>query len=316
VNNCSASVVCNIPVRDSVTYLGVHITKDRKARGKLNFSPLIEKTQMVFNRWLQRDLSLKGRVLITKAEGISRLTYAAQSLHVDNSFCKSVDKMLFNFLWKNKTHYIRKSVVLNSYNKGGLNFIDFSSLNNTFKINWIKQYLKNPTSIWNFISHYVFSQLGGLKFILLCNYKIQKLPVKLSNFHQQALLAWALLYKHNFSPQRCFIWNNSNIVYKNKSLFYDNWFNNGILLVSQLFNKNGLLFSYSEFLAKYKIPVSPREFSIVFDAVPSGLHMLFRSCDISPPLSVSPPDPTQIPLGKVCFSTYKASNSKSLFLYL
>jgi len=94
-------------------------------------------------------------------------------------------------------------------------------------------------------------------------------------------LAWALLYKHNFSPQRCYIWNNFNIVYKNKSLFYDNWFNNGILLVSQLFNKNGLLFSYSEFLAKYKSPVSPREFSIVFDAVPSGLWMLFRSCDIS-----------------------------------
>jgi len=48
------------------------------------------------------------------------------------------------------------------------------------------------------------SELGGLKFILLCNYKIQKIPVILSDFHQQALLAWALLY-NNFSPQRCFI---------------------------------------------------------------------------------------------------------------
>uniref|UniRef100_A0A1A8QY68 Reverse transcriptase domain-containing protein n=1 Tax=Nothobranchius pienaari TaxID=704102 RepID=A0A1A8QY68_9TELE len=315
VNNCSAPVICNIPVKVSVTYLGFHITKDREARGKLNFLPLIEKTQKVFNRWTQRDLSLKGRVLITKAEGISRLTYAAQSLHVDNSFCKSVDKMLFNFLWKGKTHYIRKSVVLNSYNKGGLNFIDFSSLNNTFKINWIKQYLKNPTSIWNFIPHHVFSQLGGLNFILLCNYKIQKIPVKLSNFHQQVFLAWAMLYKHNFSPQRCYIWNNYNIVYKNKSLFYEKWFNNGIILVSQLFNENGLLYSYSEFLAKYKIPTSPKEFSIVFDAVPSGLRMLFKTACVCPPLSASPSDLTQLPLGKVCFSTYKTSNSKIRSLF-
>ncbi len=30
-------------------------------------------------------------------------------------------------------------------------------------------------------------------------------PVKLSTFHAQALLAWKLIYKHNFSPQRYFI---------------------------------------------------------------------------------------------------------------
>ncbi len=123
--------------------------------------------------------------------------------------------MLHNFLWRNKTHYLRKSVTLSSYDKGGLNFIDFDALNNTFKINWIKKYLKNPTSIWNFISHHLFSNLGGLNFLLLCNYSIPKIPLKLSHFHQQVLLAWTLIYKHNFSPQSCFIWNNCNIVYKN-----------------------------------------------------------------------------------------------------
>ena len=97
---------------------------------------------------------------------------------------------------KQKIYYVRKSFVLNEYDKGGLNFIDFRSLNDTFKIIWIKQYLKNQTSIWNFISHHVFSYLGGLKFILLCNYNIQKTPLKLSNFHLQVLLAWMLIYKH------------------------------------------------------------------------------------------------------------------------
>ncbi len=34
---------------------------------------------------------------------------------------------------------------------------------------------------------------GGLKFILFCNYEIGKLPLKLSNFHPQMLLAWSLI---------------------------------------------------------------------------------------------------------------------------
>lgn len=109
--------------------------------------------------------SLKGRVLLSKAEGISRLTYAAQSLHLDNKIGKAVDQMLFNFIWKNRTHYIRKSVVINTYEYGGLNYFDFPTLNNMFKINWAKHFLKNPNSIWNFIPHYIFSHFGGFNFM-------------------------------------------------------------------------------------------------------------------------------------------------------
>lgn len=121
---------------------------------------------------------------------------------------------------------------MNNYNNGGLNFLEFSTLNNTFKVNWIRCYLKDPTSVWNFISHHIFSYLG-LKFVLLCNYNIDRIPVSLSNFQKQTLLAWSLIYKHNVSPNRYFIWNNRDVCYKRKSLFFDNWFRNGIVLVSQ-----------------------------------------------------------------------------------
>ncbi len=67
------------------------------------------KTRKVLNHWLQRDLSLKRRVLLTEAEGISRLSYAAQSISVDKHTCKLIDGMLTKFLWKNKIHYIKIS---------------------------------------------------------------------------------------------------------------------------------------------------------------------------------------------------------------
>ena len=163
---------------------------------------------------------------------------------------------------------------MNTYDSGGLHFLDFTTLNNTFKINWIKQFLHNPTSTWNFIPKYIFSTIRGLEFVLLCNYKIEKLPLTLSNFHRQMLLAWSLIYKHNFSPHRCFIWNNQHIKYKNKSSFLNSWFNNNIVLVTQLLNDNGNLLNYTEFLQTYGIPVTPKDFAIVMDAVPSGILTL------------------------------------------
>uniref|UniRef100_A0A3B3I0R1 Reverse transcriptase domain-containing protein n=1 Tax=Oryzias latipes TaxID=8090 RepID=A0A3B3I0R1_ORYLA len=315
VKNCLLTSIQGIPVKTSVTYLGIQITKDMQSRCSTNFSPIIDKTKKTLNQWLQRDLSLKGRVLLTKAEGISRLTYAAQSLQVNNTVCNTINRILYNFLWRNKTHYIRKSVILNTSDKGGLNCIDFTALNNTLKVIWIKKYLNNPTSIWNFIPHFVFSKVGGLNFLLCCNYSIPKIPLKLSNFHQQVLLAWTLIYKHNFSPQSCIIWNNCNIVYKRKTLFLSNWFNNGIIFLNQLFKEPGLLYNYSEFTMQYKIPITPKEFVVVFDAVPSGLCMLFRGFYSAHPLTLHPPDVLKSPLGSFCFTSAKQLNSKIRALF-
>lgn len=94
---------------------------------------------------------------------------------------------------------------------------------------------------WNTFLKHVFNLMGGLEFVLKCDYKIDKLPAQLARFHKQALLAWKLIYKHIFSPTNYYIWNNRNIQYNNKSLYYKNWVNNAIILVKQLVNAGGQL---------------------------------------------------------------------------
>ena len=88
--------------------------------------------------WLQRDLSIQGRVLLSKAEGISRSVYVSLSLDFPPKVIKQLDKMLFDFIWKNKPHYLRKEIVCNSKDHGGLEVLSYD----VFKINWLIQYLK------------------------------------------------------------------------------------------------------------------------------------------------------------------------------
>lgn len=76
----------------------------------------------------------------------------------------------------------------------------------------------------NIIPNYIFSKFGGLSFLLVCNYNISKLPIKLSNFHKLVLLAWHLIYKHIFSTHRYFIWNNHDIFYFYKIKKIKNFF--------------------------------------------------------------------------------------------
>uniref|UniRef100_A0A3P9JAY0 Reverse transcriptase zinc-binding domain-containing protein n=1 Tax=Oryzias latipes TaxID=8090 RepID=A0A3P9JAY0_ORYLA len=199
---------------------------------------------------------------------------------------------------------------MNDYESGGLNFLDFNSLNNTFKINWAKIFLKNPTSIWNIIPFQIFSRFGGFKFILNCHYNVEKLPTKLSSFHKQVLLAWNLIYKHNFSPHKYIIWNNRDILYKNTSLYLETWIQNGILLVAQLFNKEGQLLNYNEFLSQYNLPITLQEFSMVQKAIPSGIVMLFKNTDNLIPNQNTISNADESPVGKICFSYGRTTNIK------
>lgn len=62
--------------------------------------------------------------------------------------------------------------------------------------------------------------------------------------------------------------------------------------------------SYSEFLDKYGIPAPPKEYALVFHAIPSGAILLLRSSAASV-RTVLPLDPVLTSVGQTSFS-YKS----------
>jgi hypothetical protein len=69
LKRCDLNSVCNIPVKDVNTYLGITVSKDQKVRANLNTSPIVEKIGKRFNSWLLRDISLSGCAFLSKSEG-------------------------------------------------------------------------------------------------------------------------------------------------------------------------------------------------------------------------------------------------------
>ncbi len=82
-----------------------------------------------------------------------------------------------------------------------------------------------------------------------------------------------------------------------------------ILLVSQLLNSDGYLYSYSEFLNKYNIPVTPREFAIVMDAIPCRALTLLKGSARSQS-SLSKIHTFDTMLGKICFLSLSSGRNK------
>lgn len=125
--------------------------------------------------------------------------------------------MNFNFIWKNKHHYIKNDLVKN-YKVGGIKAIDFEIMNGMLKINWLRSFLRNGDEIWFSLPSLIFSKVGGIEFLLVCDFEISKLPIKLSQFYQQVLLQWKMIFKHNFNPHNVPLWNNRAILSRREGL--------------------------------------------------------------------------------------------------
>ncbi len=81
------------------------------------------------NCWLQRDIYIFGRILLSKVEYLSRLIYPAFALAPSSGIIKTSNQKMHDFIWRHKTPYIRKSDIIKVYEEGGLNVIEFESMN-------------------------------------------------------------------------------------------------------------------------------------------------------------------------------------------
>ena len=105
---------------------------------------------------VNKDLTILGRNILSKSEGISKLIYPSYSLYISSQNIRKANTIIYQFIWRNKTHYIKKSQLVKDYNKGGLKTIDFESMVGVFRVNWVKAFLDKPDSLWYHIPKNIF----------------------------------------------------------------------------------------------------------------------------------------------------------------
>ncbi len=74
-------------------YLGIWLSKRTDHLENLNVDTNPEKCRLIMNNWLQRDITIFGRIVLMKIESLSRLTYPCFSLAVSAKKIKAINKL-------------------------------------------------------------------------------------------------------------------------------------------------------------------------------------------------------------------------------
>ena len=90
---------------------------------------------------------------------------------------------------------------------------------------------------WNDIITEYLRPVGGLLFLLKCNYETKLLPCFVPTFYKQMLdYAKEIFF---FDMSYAIIWNNRSILIQNKSIYLKEWVEKGVIFVQDLINEDG-----------------------------------------------------------------------------
>ena len=222
--------------------------------------------------WSARNLTLLGKIAILKSLVVSQIVYLLSSLPSPPGVIKEINCLLYDFLWDSKGDKIKRTEMINEYNKGGLKMIDLQSFNESLKIKWIKGYLDdNNKGKWkSFVNHYL--EKHGGKLVFSANLKRQDTPLlNISDpFLAETVEYWSTLNysEDNLNFPSSQIWLNSLIRIDNKPFFYKSWFHAGVKDVKDLFDDSNYNFlGYTAFITKYNIKMNYLKYYKVVSAL-------------------------------------------------
>ena len=227
--------------------LGIELGKDVHTCNKLNIESKVNKLSTKLNMWSQRSLTLVGKILISKAFGISNLVYSLSCVTSKNDDIKQAQQVVNNFIWSQGTAKIKHTTLIGNYDSAGLNAPDLMTMRKTLRLAWIGRLWEKKKS--NGVINIDLDRYGGIKLILHSNYDTQQMY--LPEFYKELLVYYKEL--QDLEKYGGILWNNKNFVIGGQSLFIKEWYEKGILYVKDLLDNTSNLLSKEELQEKYNL---------------------------------------------------------------
>ena len=260
--------------------LGIEIGTNIQDTVKKNYSKVITKIENLIKIWRSRQLTILGRIVIIKTLLVSQLIYNFSVLPSPNpEQMKHLNKLLSDYLWNHKKHYVDKSIMINCLTEGGLGMLDVCSKDIAMKCNWVKRLNDNSNCYWKvFARHYI---PNADKLFWTGNLKVSDgiiLMTHNSIFWRNIVRAWCI---YNYSIPNSIedilnqqIWYNSFILVGGCPIYSKALHRKGILLIKDIVGQDGYLMTTQEIMVKYDLN---NRFWILINSIVSAVPQAWKT---------------------------------------
>jgi hypothetical protein len=221
--------------------LGIFFSYDTDYVVQKNFTDKIKDFKRILDIWMQRDLSLIGKITILKSLAFSKIIYQCGVFTSPPNFVEQINDIAYKFIWNNKPDKVKRMTIIAEYEKGGLKMLDINSFLKAQKVMWVKRLMSTEQGSWKALPMLFLNDFMGIN-TFKCNITCKTKPTNFPGFYWQIIQSWFELknstnnYNTAFDIRRETLWLNKWIKLKNKELLWTEWNEKGINLIHDILN--------------------------------------------------------------------------------
>ena len=202
-----------------------------------------------------------GKILITKTYGLSNLMYAMSSQSCNNIYTQKAQSIINSFIWSGKPAKVKHKTLIGPYVEGRFRSPDIATQIKSLRLAWLARLINEDTC--NPIQNFYFKKYGGLKLLLRCDYNAATLHIP--KFYREMLSFLREIFEPIESTN--IIWNNHAIAIDKNSIYYEKWYDKGIVNIRDITHENGTFLSFKEFQTKYHIKTNYLKYIGIVQAI-------------------------------------------------
>ena len=260
--------------------LGIYYDVNKNDPSNENYELKLKEIRNLLSDWSLRNLSIIGKITVIKTLALPILVQCFTVLpDPDPDMEKEIQNLFFKFAWNNKPDKIKRSVLINTLNNGGLKMPHIKSFAQALKLSWIKKILDpNNNSPWKILLLDILENFGYENMWHLQKEGLYIVSKSLNPFWKNVVQAWGEITSISATAPETVLaqplWYNKQIKIDNKSIFKKKWIKSGIFFINDLIDHNGNFLNHETFQRNFNITVNPIEFYGVIHSIPRNWKII------------------------------------------
>lgn len=272
-----------IQIQDRVTILGITFANrmTEEQHYTHNFEQKLNRIRGICSSWMNRNLSMKGKVLLISALMTSILQYPCSNTTTPPRVLSEYKKITTEFFWNYKRGKVAYALLTQDISDGGIKLPHLPTRIEVSHLYWIRFMWERPESTMALL----LKHLLGFKEIRQAIESTVDLSSRIPSGHTFLKAIMKTWYKYHLSEpraeedvQRQPIWNNRHVLIQQQPVVWPQWRNAGIYHVNDLIHDtHPRFFSHIELGEKYGISVSFLKLLQIRMALPCRWKRLIQS---------------------------------------
>jgi len=248
-----------IPIVNQFKYLGIDIFPTLETTVNNNYNTVFNKIKTDLGKWALRPISFDARISIIKMLVLPQINFLSSMLPLNPQvgYWDKLHSLVTSFIWNSRRPRIKLTTLQRHKTAGGWGVPNFKVYYWSFVLRTVQSWLDSTNSTsWRSLEENLVHP-HRLQDLIYAGVPLKQAKLRFGPIIANVLITWKLVTKHtnletkwhHYTP----IFHNYNLLLGGRTLAYPIWSNNGIYLLGQLFNTNGLC-TFQELQQQYNLP--------------------------------------------------------------